>query len=71
MPRIVITTEKGVERKEFELDNPYLAEVEAFAKSVSDDTAPDISGEDGLKSLEVALAIQESCMKGQAVRVGT
>lgn len=67
---IVVTTEKGVERKDFELDNPYLTEVEAFSRSVSDDRPPDISGEDGLRSMEVALAIQESCMKGQAIRIG-
>ena len=45
----------------------YEVTLETFARSVSGDGAPAISGLEGLRALAVALAVRESSLRGRAV----
>ncbi len=47
----------------------YIKAVEAFNKSILENTTPPSSGEDGLEMVRVVDAIQESSRKGRAVKV--
>lgn len=49
----------------------YVRGVRAFQAAVRGDGAPAVSGEDGIKSLAVALAVRESARTGRAVRVAS
>ncbi len=57
----------------FPADDPipglYIRAVEAFNKSITDNTAPPASGDDGLEMVRVVAAIQESSRTGRAVRI--
>jgi UDP-N-acetylglucosamine 3-dehydrogenase len=46
---------------------PLKSEIEAFLTSVKKDTKPPATGEDGLKALEVALAIKDSATKNKVI----
>jgi len=48
-------------------DDINMALVQAFARCVRENTKPDITGEDGLKALEVALAAYESAKNREMV----
>ncbi|MEN6357389.1 MAG: Gfo/Idh/MocA family oxidoreductase [Armatimonadota bacterium] len=48
-------------------DNIDLAMVESFAKSILENTDVKVTGEDGVKALQVALAAYESAKTGKAV----
>lgn len=52
----------------FEEDGYYL-EIKAFVDSVINDTPPPVSGEEGLRSLEVALAALKSVLTGEPVKI--
>ena len=60
-------TEQGV--KVIQDDDPYVKEFKHFARVISGEETPRISGEDGRKTLEVTLAIQRSGETGQPVRL--
>jgi predicted dehydrogenase len=47
---------------------PFERQFLDFGNAVSNGTAPLISGEEGLKALEVVLGVYESCRSGQPVR---
>ncbi len=48
-------------------DNMDLGLVEAFARCIRDDTPPPVTGEDGLKALQVALTAYESAKKREMI----
>jgi len=48
-------------------DNMDLGLVDAFARCIRDDTPPPVTGEDGLKALEVALAAYDSARKRETI----
>ena len=48
---------------------PLRAELEAFANAVLNDTATPVSGEDGLRALQLALALVESGKTHQQIEV--
>jgi predicted dehydrogenase len=50
-------------------DDPYVKELRHFARVIRGEESPRISGEDGRRTLEVALAVQRSSETGQPVRV--
>jgi len=50
-------------------DDPYVKEFRHFAKVIRGEESPRISGEDGRRTLEVALAVQRSGKTGQPVRL--
>jgi len=50
-------------------EDPYVKEFRHFANVILGEEAPRISGEDGRRTLEVALAIQRSGETGQPVRL--
>ncbi|MEM3660378.1 MAG: Gfo/Idh/MocA family oxidoreductase [Thermoproteota archaeon] len=52
----------------FEKDGYYL-ELQAFAQSVLNDTPPPVSGDEGLRSLEVVLAALKSVLTGEPVKL--
>lgn len=60
-------TEEGI--KIVTEDDPYTMEFRHFCKVVSGEEEPRISGEDGKRTLEVALAIQRSGECGQPIRL--
>lgn len=47
----------------------HALQIQDFLEAVRDDRAPAVTGRDGLRSLEVILAIYESSRTGQAVRL--
>jgi predicted dehydrogenase len=52
----------------FDKDGYYL-ELQAFADSVVNDTPPPVSGEEGLRTLEVVLAALKSVLTGEPARL--
>jgi predicted dehydrogenase len=60
-------TEQGV--KVTQDDDPYVKEFGHFAKVISGEETPRISGEDGRRTLEVTLAVQKSGETGQPVHL--
>jgi len=48
----------------------YLAEVSDFVQSMLAGRAPRVSGEDGLKALEIAVAAEKSYLKSKPCQVG-
>jgi predicted dehydrogenase len=60
-------TEQGL--KVIQGDDPYVKEFRHFAKVISGEEPARISGEDGRRTLEVALAVQRSGEIGQPVRL--
>jgi len=49
----------------------YLAEVRDFVQSILADRAPRVSGEDGLKALEIAVAAEKSCLESRSCQVAS
>jgi predicted dehydrogenase len=47
----------------------YYLEIKAFADAVREDAQPPVSGEEGMKSLEVVLAALRSALSGKPVRL--
>jgi len=47
----------------------YLAEIRDFVDAMLNDRAPRVSGEDGLKALEIAVAAENSHLQGKATKV--
>ena len=41
-------------------DDSYLGQLKAFCRSISEDIEPPVTGQDGVKSLEVILAAYKS-----------
>ena len=67
-----IYLQRGQEREEIELpahNNLYAHAVQAFNNAARGNGAPWATGEDGIQSLAVALAVLESTQSGKAVRV--
>jgi predicted dehydrogenase len=60
-------TEQGV--KVVPTEDPYVKEFRHFARVVRGEETPRISGEDARRTLEVTLAIQQSGITGQPVRL--
>jgi predicted dehydrogenase len=62
-----------VTRSEFPVTDPicglYVRQVEAFGRSIAENTEPDASGLDGLAMVRVARAVLESSRTGRAVQV--
>lgn len=69
-----VTTAAGTVTRAFEADDPpramYVGLVEDFARAVLEGGEPAATGEDGLKVIELTLAVFESNRTGRAVRVG-
>ena len=51
------------------IDNMYQTEIEGFSRCVERNSAPLVSGEDGLWSQKVVLACYESVKTGHSVKV--
>ena len=51
-------------------DDAYVAEVQDFVQSMLRDRAPRVTGEDGLRALEIAVAAEQSCIQSKACKVG-
>jgi predicted dehydrogenase len=49
---------------------PFERQFLDFGNAVKNRTTPLVSGEEGLKALEVVLGVYESCRSGQPVRLG-
>lgn len=49
----------------------YLAEMEAFVRSVLEDSPPPVTGRDGRRAVEVGLAAWRSCRENRPVGVGS
>ena len=67
-----ITLRKGDETRTVDLDPPedlYTRAVRLFNQAVQGEGQPSATGEDGVRSLAVALAVLESTKTGQHVRV--
>jgi len=47
----------------------YTREIEAFIRALQDGTPPPVTGQDGLRALELALAAMKSVAEGRAVKV--
>jgi 1,5-anhydro-D-fructose reductase (1,5-anhydro-D-mannitol-forming) len=69
-----VTTAAGSTVRSFEADDPpramYVGLVEDFARAVLEGCEPAATGEDGLKVIELTLAVFESNRTGRAVPVG-
>lgn len=51
-------------------DDAYIAEVQDFVQSMLHDRAPRVTGEDGLRALEIAVAAEASHLQSKACEVG-
>ncbi len=63
----VFTTKTGRSAEQYWGENTDLALVAGFVRCIAEDTAPEITGDDGVKALEVALAAYESAKSGRSV----
>jgi predicted dehydrogenase len=48
----------------------FARQAQAFVRAIREDRPPDVTPEDGLKSLEVALAVYRSAVSGETVELG-
>ena len=51
-------------------EDAYVAEVQDFVNSMLQDRAPRVTGSDGLRALEIAVAAEQSYIQSTACRVG-
>lgn len=54
----------------FDRNAMFRAELEHFLSCVRTGAPPQVTGEDGLRALEIALAVEASSSQGRAVRIG-
>jgi predicted dehydrogenase len=54
----------------FDRNAMFLAELEHFISCVMTGTVPEVTGEDGLRALEIALALEASSSQGRTIRIG-
>ena len=66
---VTLVTAAGRERVTFSLHDLYAQGVAAFVAAVRGEGRPAASGEDGVKSLAVALAVREAAASGRRVTV--
>ena len=66
---VVLRTEKGEEKLPIEHENLYARSVRLFQDAVAGKGAPAATGEDGIKSLAVALAALEAARSGRETAV--
>jgi inositol 2-dehydrogenase len=72
-PVTFLTTEGGTQTLAdhflSRFDDAYVAEIQDFAQSMLHDRAPRVSGEDGLRALEIAVAAERSYRQSKACSV--
>jgi predicted dehydrogenase len=51
-------------------EEPLKREIQAFIKAVDQGEPPPVSGEDGVKALRLAIALNESAVVGRSVVLG-
>ena len=72
-PMTFLTTEGGTQRLAdhflTRFDDAYVAEIQDFVQSMLHDRAPRVSGEDGLRALEIAVAAERSYRQSRACSV--
>ena len=66
---IVLRSASGEAAVAVEHENLYVRALRAFNAAVAGQGQPSASGEDGVKSLAVALAVQEAARTGRSVEV--
>jgi 1,5-anhydro-D-fructose reductase (1,5-anhydro-D-mannitol-forming) len=66
---VVLRTQKGEERLPLTHVNLYLHALQAFHAAARGQGRPAASGEDGVRSMALALAAAESARTGRTVRV--
>lgn len=64
---IEVSTTTQVHQVSYSGADPYQLQIEAFDRSVIDDTEPSASGEDGLSVVRITQALLESARSGRAV----
>jgi inositol 2-dehydrogenase len=73
-PVTFLTAEGGTQRLAdhflTRFDDAYVAEIQDFVQSMLHDRAPRVSGEDGLRALEIAVAAERSYRQSKACSVG-
>ena len=73
-PVTFLTDEGGTQRLAdhflSRFDDAYVAEMQDFAQSILKDRAPRVTGEDGLRALEMAVAAEKSYLQSAPCRVG-
>jgi scyllo-inositol 2-dehydrogenase (NAD+) len=52
-------------------DDAYVAEIKDFVQSLLDDRLPSVSGEDGLRALEIAIAAERAYLESKPCNVGS
>jgi len=62
-------TEGDITNIRIQKKEPLRAELESFAESVRNASKPQVSGTDGLRSLEIALSIVESATQNKVVQI--
>jgi 1,5-anhydro-D-fructose reductase (1,5-anhydro-D-mannitol-forming) len=68
---VELHTASGIEKIEVDCsEDLYHINVRAFAAAVDGEGRPTASGIDGLRALQVAVAVEESLKSGQAVAIG-
>jgi 1,5-anhydro-D-fructose reductase (1,5-anhydro-D-mannitol-forming) len=66
---VVLRTAKGEENLRIEHENLYVRSVRLFSEAAADRGSPAATGEDGVKSLSVALAASEAARSGRETPV--
>ncbi|NQZ30467.1 MAG: Gfo/Idh/MocA family oxidoreductase [Oceanospirillaceae bacterium] len=66
---IEVVTEQGRQLLEVVPHNLYAHSLQKFALAISEKAQPAVTGEDGVKSLAVALAVAQSAVTGQRVEI--
>ena len=66
---VLLRTASGEERLQLDHENLYVRAVRAFHAAIRGQGAPAATGEDGVRSMAVALAAAESAQSGRAVSV--
>lgn len=67
--RLDLVSGQGAEAIDFPECNIYAREVDAFAASIHSGAVPNASGEDGLRVVEITLAIYESIRQNRLIEV--